>query len=220
MKKLIRMFFKFLFYLSYPILITALIVVGTLYFVKARDFNQLSSTYDEARSALNQENENKQITIDDLRTEFTNLTNEVKSLRDENRLLEQQILDLKITGYGTITGKIFPFITSGSQSFRQYQRVCAELVSNTNLQFCRTVSAIDQEFSLSVPAGDYTVYAEVFPNPEANEAFAGYKAYYTEYIKCLQSTTNDTCDSSKSNPSIIEVTAGEIINGTNPVNWE
>lgn len=220
MKKALGTLFKIFFYLSYPILIIALIVSVTLLVLKVRELDQVNNTFVEATSELNAENEDKQITIEDLKSEFTNLTNQVATLRAENTELKSSLESMQLEGYGTVNGKIFPVVTPNGSSFSQYQKVCAELVSNPNIQTCRTVSALQQNFSLSLPVGNYKVFAEIFPAPADDSPLAGKKTYYTEYIKCAQEKSAEECNQNKLTKAVVvEVKSGATLNNIDPIDW-
>lgn len=215
MKKLIRGCLRAVFFISYPILIILLIVCATVLFIKVRELNAVNNTFNEATSQLNQDNQNKQFTIEDLKQEFNKLNEQVATLTAENDKLKKA----QTEGTSTISGKIFPVVSAGV-GFSQYQRVCAESTKNTSLQFCVTVSGLDQSFTLNVPAGAYQVYAELFPKP-ADQELADLKAYYTEYIKCVAEKSAADCDQTKlTNPVSVEVAAGATISNINPIDWK
>jgi hypothetical protein len=219
MKRIGRTFLKLFFYLSYPILIVALIVSLVLLVVKTQELNKVNDTFIQASTELNEENQSKQITIEDLKQEFTNLNDEVAALRSENADLKDSLSQLQLEGYGTISGKIFPVVTTSGTGFSQYQRVCAQSVDNTNIQTCRTVSAIQPTYTLSLPVGTYNVYAELHPQPAPDSPLSGTKTYYTQYVKCVQET-NEGCDATKQNtPVVLEIGAGDTINNVDPIDW-
>lgn len=220
MKQLLRKIGKFLLYVTYPILIVALIIVGTLLVLKAREVDSLNNTFAEATRELNDENQDRQLTIDNLKSQFQELTTKVASLNIENAALKSTVQQMQKDGYGTVTGKIFPVVTTAGSSFSQYQRVCAELISNKNIQTCRTVSAIQQTYSLTLPVGAYHVYAEVYPQPAAGQTLAGLKAYYTEYIKCAQGGETANCDAQKRDAIAVEVKAGATTGNIDPIDWK
>lgn len=203
------------------ILAIALIASLVLLFLRTRELNGLKDTFAQATDQLNQANESKQITIADLKQEFDNLNKENSDLKLENTALKDQVSSLQQTGYGDINGKILPFVTNGVSDFSQFQLVCAESTANSNLQYCRTVSAIDQTFVLSVPAGSYKVYAQLFPTPAAGSALAGTKGYYTEYIKCVRESGSSKCDANKlKKPVNLTVKAGDSLKGIDPIDWQ
>lgn len=202
--KLVRVFI----YLTYPILIVLLIASAVLFVYKN---NQYHTTYD-SRAEL-------QTKYDDQAAHIANIDGQLADLQASNDQLQQYIDSLQQTGIGTISGKIFPFVTADSKDFTQYQRVCAVSEANVNEQFCRTVAAIDQTYTMTLPEGSYQVYAEVFPVP--TNAFAGYKAYYTEYVKCTQTKKPAECDiKTLTKPVSISVKAGNDTPNVDPVDWQ
>lgn len=219
MSKLRSRIFKFFIYFTYPLIILGVIALGALLFLENRKYNQLQDTYNSARESLNKDNQSKQITIDDLKSEFQELSAKVTTLTKENESLKAELGNPSFEGQGTITGKIFPFITADNENFIQYQRVCAESVTNTSIQICRTVSTIQQSYSLIVPQGTYQVYAELFPAPKPNSPYAGKKAYYTEFIACVQQEAEDKCDAKKNSAVKVEVKTGQTISNIDPISW-
>lgn len=220
-KNLLRRLGKLFVYVSYPIILIALIAFVALFFVRNKQLQDLESTFEQARQELNSENADKQITIEDLQAEFTSLTAEVSSLRTQNAQLEAELAQTQLTGYGTIAGEILPFITSGTADFSQYQRVCAESVANPNLQICRTVPAIAKAYTLSVPVGKYKVYAEIFPTPNADSALFGAKAYYTAYVACVQDKSVEECNEAEMKAALeLDIKAGVRVSKVDPISWQ
>ena len=149
------------------------------------------------------------------------MTNELSSLRSENASLKSNLEQLQITGYGTISGKILPFVSGGTTDFSQYQMVCAELTTNSSIQICRTVSAIDQSFTLSVPVGTYKVSAVLYPAPKADSSLANFKGYYSEYVKCVREQGADKCNQvEQSKPVEVAVKAGNSLTNIDPIDWQ
>lgn len=201
------------------VLVAGLVGALVLLFLRTRELNSLKDSFTQATQQLNADNEDKQIRIEDLKTGFEELTSEVSALKEENTSLKQQVSELQSKGFGEIRGRIIPFVTTGVSDFSQYQRVCAELVTNKNSQYCRTVSALDQGFSFSVPAGKYNIYAELFPAAAPSSPFAGLKAYYSEYIKCVKEQGIEKCDANAKTPVVIEVKAGSRTDNIDPIDW-
>lgn len=202
------------------ILLVVVAIASTVAFVVTRlELNKLNQTYADATSELNKDNENKQVRIEDLRTGFTQLTAEVSKLKTENESLKAELNKMQTVGFGEISGKIIPFVTTGVGDFSQYQRVCAEQKQDRNSQYCRSVSALDQEFSFSLPAGEYYVYAELFPQPAADSPLYQTKAYYTTYVQCVLTKSTTECQTAESKPLEIKVTAGDRLKDINPIDW-
>jgi hypothetical protein len=208
-------------YITYPLVIFGLVVLGTLLYVENRKYNELSATFDQARESLNKANTDKQITIEDLSAEFKSQTDTIANLRRENEDLKTQVSKLQQEGVATISGRILPFISSNNTNFAQFQRVCAESTANANVQYCRTVSAIQQTFDLYVEPGNYHVYAEIFPQPkDTNASLFGVKTYFTEYVKCVQDKNASECSQDKlTKPVIVAAPAGSINQNINPIDW-
>jgi hypothetical protein len=221
MKKFLRRLARLFLIISYPVLLVALIISLTLFIVRTKELNDLNNTFAQAQGQLNTENENKQVTITDLQQEFKEMTNELSSLRSENASLKSSLEQLQITGYGTISGKILAFVSSGTADFSQYQMVCAESTANTSIQICRTVSAIDQSFTLSVPVGTYKVTAQLYPAPKADSSLASFKGYYSQYVKCVREQGADKCNQAEqTKPVEVVVKAGNSLTNIDPIDWQ
>lgn len=208
MKALLGKVLKFLFILTYPLLVIGLIALGTLLFIRTREFNELNKG-------------NPQQQIIELQGDVAELNQQISLKNTEISALKSSIEDLQTTGRGTVAGKIFPFVAAGASDFNQYQRVCAESTTNKNVQFCVTVSAIEQTYSINLPVGTYNVYAELFPTPAADSPFAAYRAYYTQYVSCVREKGANQCDESKLGAAVnIEVKAGDSVVNVDPINWK
>lgn len=220
---MIKNFFKRLlkvgFYLTYIILIVAVIVLGILSFTKTRELDSVNRLYTDAQGNLNKSDDEKTLTIENLQTSYQELNDEVNRLKSENSELKSVVEKKKAEGYGEINGKVFPFIV-GDSSFSQYQYVCAENSQNKSLQHCVTVSAIDQNFKIILPAGKYTVSARILAKDSTNP-IATHKAIYSEYVKCVDEKSAAECNTAElsTKPVVIEVKDGSILNEINPVDW-
>jgi ABC-type multidrug transport system fused ATPase/permease subunit len=213
--------FKLFIFLTYPLLVFVIVALATLLFLENRKVNVLNQTFEDARSSLNKENVDQQITINDLTQEFQAQSAKIAELNQQNDNLRNQVAKLEQNGLATISGRILPFVTSGSNNFTQFQRVCVESVSNTNVQFCRTVSPVEQNFDLYVSPGTYYVYAEVFPQPQNQESpVYGVKTYYTEYVKCVAEKSTSDCNQQKlTKPVAVVITSGQNLENINPIDW-
>lgn len=217
MKKLFGRFFRLFLFITYPIILIGLIVAIVFAVIQTRELDSLNATFREATADINEENENKGVTIENLRQQFNELNNEVTKLKAENTQLKVSLDRMQLEGNGTITGKLVPVITANNTGISQYQRVCAESTTNSNIQVCRTVATIQQGYSLSLPVGTYKVYAEVYPVAEETSKL---KAYYTEYANCLQSADTSKCNAEAQNkPVNIEVKAGNTLGNVDPIDW-
>ncbi len=218
MSKIRTRLVRILVYVTYPLIIFGLIVTGTLLFIENRKYNQLNDSFVAAQNSLNKANQDKQITIDDLSEEFQSQSDTIADLRSENDLLKRQLGDLEGTGDGQISGKIYPFVTEET-GFIQYQLVCAASITNVNLIYCASVSTLSQSYELNVPTGTYQVYATLYPTPQ-NDTLADKRAYYTEYISCVQTKSESECDSKKNAPVQVKVEAGQAIKDVDPISWQ
>gem|GEM_PF-1860279 len=96
--------------------------------------------------------------------------------------------------------------------------VCADNLA-TNQTYCtddRIMSAAYKThvgYKLQVPAGDYYVY-EIFAEIAPNHPFAGYKAYYSEFVTCGEKAG---CKSHQ--PVKVTVKAGKTVKDINPDDW-
>lgn len=217
MKNLLGKAFRVFIYATYPLLVIAIVALVVLLVIRSRELDSLNATFQQATTELNQETQNRELTIENLKQEFNLLNSQVATLRAENNQLRQGLERMQIDGYGAITGKLVPVITGGSDGLSQYQQVCAESVQNPNVKVCRTIAAIQQGYVLNVPVGVYRVYSEIYPNTETTTKL---RAYFTEFAQCVQTGDAARCKSSEQNkPVSIEVKAGSTINNVDPVDW-
>jgi len=216
MNKYLRGCLKIVIIVSYPVLIVSVIVFAILFITNRNELNQIKDQFRIAQENLNTNSQESQITIDNLQESFNNFNKEISTLKDENDQLKASADELKAQGYAEIRGSTVPFII-GDSSFSQYQLVCAENILNKNLQYCRTVPAIEKDFSLLVPAGSYHVFARVVGS---DSKFSEAKAYYTEYIKCVREKKSENCDVSLSSKNIqLTLIAGQVLIDIDPIDW-
>lgn len=95
--------------------------------------------------------------------------------------------------------------------------VCAEAVNSKSIH-CTDKRILNRRrgkfsYKLSVPAGSYYVFATVV-NSEEPEAFRGYKAYYSEFVKCGLSVNCPSHD-----PIKVTLRAGQTLSGIDPADW-
>lgn len=218
MKKIIRNGLKWFLVVLYPFVIVGLVVFGFLYLTKSNEINEAQTEYKKIQRTYEIETSTDTSLIKSFRT----LAQEIDKRDQKVGELESQIEDLKTkiesgekTGLGLIQGAILPFVTS-QNGLRQYQMVCAELVDNSNKQYCVSVSAIQKKYSLNLPEGNYYVFATVLNNPEYTE-----KAYYTEFVVCSNSEENKTCSEKlRANKVVVKVQADKTVENVDPVDWE
>lgn len=209
-----------LMYFTFTVVVIGLVISVGFNVYQQRQIEDLNQVFESTQSKLNAENENKEVTIEDLQAEFTRLQNEVESLQEENTTLNETVEKLKVEGLGTITGQIFPLVSSTTQGISQYQRICARTVSNPNKLYCTTASTLDQDYTLKVPADTYQVYSELYPQPDADSNLFSAKAFYSTLIQCAQQKDADDCDETKlKKPVEVEVKAGEVVDDINPIDW-
>ncbi|HEX8633585.1 MAG TPA: hypothetical protein VF703_05475 [Pyrinomonadaceae bacterium] len=96
--------------------------------------------------------------------------------------------------------------------------VCAEAVNSVTIH-C-TDKRIPQRrtgkttYKLAVPAGTYHVFATVVNGEDSGEGFQGYKAYYSEFVKCGLSVN---CPSHA--PIKVTLHAGQTLANIDPGDW-
>lgn len=214
MKELRRKIAKWFLIFTWPVLVIGIVALSVMFFIRNNEYQKLQNTYSQAQSQLNKDNEDKQLTIEDLQKDFTDLVEKVDNLESENSDLKAELAEQQAEGIGMISGRIFPFISESNGSFNQYQRVCAELTTNTNLQYCTTASALTQDYKLYLPQGEYMIYAEIFPTSN------GSRAYYTQGIACALNTYGEeSCDQDDAKPLAVAVITGQTQRNINPVAW-
>ena len=69
-------------------------------------------------------------------------------------------------------------------------------------------------YRLIVPAGSYFVFATIVNGEEPTEDYRGYKAYYSEFVKCGLSVN---CPSHE--PVKVTVRPGQTLSGIDPGDW-
>ena len=96
--------------------------------------------------------------------------------------------------------------------------VCAEAVDAKSIH-CTDKRITNRRsrkvtYKLSVPAGDYYVFATIVNGDDPAEVYRGYKAYYSEFVICGLSVG---CPSHK--PVKVTVRAGRTLTGIDPGDW-
>ena len=96
--------------------------------------------------------------------------------------------------------------------------VCAEAVNSKSIHCTdkRLQNRRSGKFTyrLRVPAGSYYVFATIVNGAEPVEDVRGYKAYYSEFVKCGLKV-----DCPSHNPIKVMVRAGQTLTGINPGDW-
>ena len=96
--------------------------------------------------------------------------------------------------------------------------VCAEAVDSKRIH-CTDKRITNRRnrrvtYKLRVPAGDYYVFATIVNDDDPAEDYRGYKAYYSEFVKCGLSVN---CPSHE--PIKVTVRAGRTLTGIDPGDW-
>lgn len=216
LKKFLRRLLKVILVLVLITLTASAIGFGIAFFNKNSELDRINSLYKDAQENLNRSEEEKELTINDLKDSFLSLNKQVEILKNENKDLKEKNEGLEQTGMSKIEGSIATVVTNET-SFTQFQLVCAEDSENSNLKWCISVSAISGTYSLLVPAGKYKVYAQIITK---EGGVSNTRAYYTELVKCSREKSSNQCDSSLAGkPVIIETVAGKTTSQINPIDW-
>jgi hypothetical protein len=96
--------------------------------------------------------------------------------------------------------------------------VCAEAVSSKQIH-CTDKRVLNRRknrftYKLTVPAGSYYVFATIVNGVEPVDSYRGYKAYYSEFVKCGLSVN---CPSHA--PIKVTLRAGQTLAGIDPADW-
>ncbi len=96
--------------------------------------------------------------------------------------------------------------------------VCAEAINSKSIHCTekriRNRRSGKFTYKLRVPAGSYYVFATIVNSEEPIDDVRGYKAYYSEFVKCGLSVN---CPSHK--PIEVSVRAGQTLTGIDPGDW-
>ena len=96
--------------------------------------------------------------------------------------------------------------------------VCAEAVNSKSIHCTdkriRNRRSNKLTYKLTVPAGSYFVFATIVNGEEPAQDYRGYKAYYSEFVKCGLSVN---CPSHE--PVKVTVRAGQTLSGIDPGDW-
>lgn len=217
MKSLMRTFGKALFIILYPILVVVLIVLLVALIQQVNINKEAYAEYEELYTEFELQAGKKA----DAQQGIAQIGEYTKALKDafdqsKDRIaeLEDQVETEQKDGYGEVKGSILPFVTAGA-GFNQYQRVCAESVANTNIQYCVSVSAIQKDYILVVPEGEYNIFATI----QSDIVDSG-RAYYTKFVECTKGAEGEKCSESLSQEKIkITVESGGVVENIDPADW-
>lgn len=218
MKKIFRNGLKWVLVILYPFVVVALVIFAVLYVTKNGEITDAQNEYKKVQRTYNIEASADQSLSKLIRA----VASEIDSKEEALLNAEKEIEDLKAkiengekTGLGLIQGAILPFVTN-QNGLRQYQMVCAELIDNTNKQYCITVSAIQKKYSLNLPEGNYNVFATVLNSEEYTD-----KAYYTEFVVCSNTEKNTACaESLREKKVTVKVETDKTVENVDPVDWK
>ena len=115
---------------------------------------------------------------------------------------------------GTITGALSYPTDAGLPNMI----VCAEPVDSKSIH-CTDKRVVNRRsgrvtYKLTVPAGTYYVFATVVNGEDSGEGFRGYKAYYSEFVKCGLSV-----DCPSHAPIKVTLRAGQTLANIDPGDW-
>lgn len=96
--------------------------------------------------------------------------------------------------------------------------VCAEAIDSRRIH-CTDKRILNRRrrtptYKLTVPAGSYYVFATIVNGTEPVDSYRGYKAYYSEFVKCGLSVN---CPSHA--PVKVTLRAGQTLDGIDPGDW-
>ena len=208
---------KALFIILYPVLIVVLIVLLVTLIqqvnINKEAYAEYEKLYVEFDLQVGKKSDAKEGIVQI--GEFTQALKEAfEQSKGKITELEEQIETEQKDGYGEIKGSILPFVTSGA-GFNQYQRVCAESMTNKNVQYCVSVSAIQKDYVLVVPEGEYNVFATI----QSDVVDSG-RAYYTKFVECTKGAEGEKCAESLSGEKmLIKVESGGIVENIDPADW-
>jgi hypothetical protein len=105
--------------------------------------------------------------------------------------------------------------------------VCAESLKTGNV-ICKGTDDRDRQYDLryelKVPPGSYFIYATLPADSADGEALPPsqqmYRAYYSEYVKCVKADPSRNPDECRSHaPVRVTARAGQVVSGIDPGDW-
>ncbi|GAB4285574.1 MAG: hypothetical protein Kow0081_3450 [Candidatus Dojkabacteria bacterium] len=221
MKKYFRPFLKYLLVFLYPVIVIGAVVLGVMLFMRENDIRRAMNAYENIYDLEQITGEPKDGIINAMK-DAERLVKEAYQLIDQKNKeisdLNDKIQKEKKVGYGEITGSVAQLVFSTGNDFNQYQRVCAQTVSNPDKQYCVSVAAVQREYSLVVPEGEYYIFAQL-----QDGSLPTAKAYYTEFVLCSRGAVKQESecnpkDQSKNN-IVVTVTNGQVVENIDPIDW-
>jgi cell division protein FtsB len=215
MKKFLRKFLKRLFILGFILSILANLIIALVLIYKNNELVNTLNLYNQAKIQIENVSSGLSTTSEESKTQIDNLNKEVADLKKQNEDLKDQVSKTE----AVISGKISGQILLGEGNLSQYQLVCAQDATNTNLVYCKSVSSISQTFNLFVPAGRYTVYSKAL-NKKGEVVLPEFTGKFTEYVQCVNSKPAEQCDEALSKKVLeVEVKSAQKASNINPVDW-
>lgn len=195
-KRLLNWAFKLLIVLIFASLTISVVVLSmALYetYNTKKDLEKELSYADESQSSY-------QGTVDEFEDQIESLTKQ-----------NERLMSISRENTGVIRGEVAQIITE-SGSLGDYQIVCAQSTTNSSELYCVSIPSVKKAYSLIVPVGTYIVFATPL---DSSTLGTKNKAYYSEFVKCLQSSNE--CDSKKNTPVNLKIEEGSSIENVDPV---
>lgn len=214
MKNFLRKALRVFVVLLFLGLVVGVIGLGIFAYAKDKEVKDLKADARNRENELSEDNTEAFAIKEELEKENEVLEVEIEKQKNEIKDLKSKINSEE----GVISGRISPVVLQ-NLGLSKYQLVCVINSSNKNIQYCETVSTVQGNYSISVPAGTYFVRASAI-NSETGEVAQGFKAFYTEYVSCVQNNDSATCSNDLSTKNVIvEVKSGQTVEKIDPVDW-
>jgi hypothetical protein len=220
-KKILRFIGKVLFYISYPLLIVGVVVLSVIYLQNRKENKDAIKEYESGYEQYSESEATRKTVknaVRDLVSLIESKQNEINDKEEEIGELQSKIEKGQAEGYGEITGAILPFVTSQTK-LNQYQMVCAESTTNQNKMYCVSVSAVQKQYSLIVPNGEYHVFARIQGEPSSDPLFM-YKAYFTKYVECGANGEGNCAESLSAEKVLVKVDSSAKLENVDPIDWQ